>query len=93
MKAVLTCLEPGQFIPVHRAAVDMMLLALEGEGWLVAGEREEAAQPGTIVFVPAGEVRTLKARTRLVALHVASPAPADADHAEVAARLKEGEWR
>lgn len=93
VKAVLTCLEPGQFIPVHRPAVDMMLLVLEGEGRLVAGEREEAAQPGTIIFVPAGEVRGLKAQTRLVALHVVSPPPVDADHAEVNARLKEGEWR
>lgn len=32
MKAVLTCLEPGQFIPVHRPGVDMMLVILEGEG-------------------------------------------------------------
>ena len=28
MKAVLTCLEPGQFIPVHRPGVDMRLIAL-----------------------------------------------------------------
>ena len=39
IKAVLTCLEPGQFIPVHRPGVDMLLLVLEGEGQLVAGDR------------------------------------------------------
>ena len=93
IKAVLTCLEPGQFIPVHRPGVDMLLLVLEGEGQLVAGDREEAAGPGTIAFAPAGEARGLRAGTRLVALHVVSPPPTEADHVEVAARLKQGVWK
>lgn len=93
MRAVLTCLEPGQYIPVHRPGVDMLLLVLEGEGRLVAGDREDAARPGTAIFAPAGEARGLKAQTRIVALHVVSPPPTDADHVEVAARLKQGEWR
>ena len=93
MKAVLTCFEPGQFIPVHRPGVDMLLLVLEGEGRVVAGEREEAARPGTTIFVPAGEARGLKADTRIVALHVVSPPPTDADHAEVGACLKQGNWK
>ena len=83
----------GQFIPVHRPRVDMLLLVLEGEGQLVAGDREEVAGPGTTVFVPAGEARGLKAVTRLVALHVVSPPPTEADHVEVAARLKQGAWK
>ncbi len=93
MKAVLTCLEPGQFIPVHRPGVDMILIVLEGGGRVVAGDREESAQPGTMVFVPAGEERGLRADTRLVALHVVSPPPTESDHVEVAARLKEGSWK
>ncbi|SRR5579883_279268 len=93
MKAVLTCFEPGQFIPVHRPGVDMVLVVLEGEGRLVAGEREEPARPGTVLFVPAGEARGVKAETRIVALHVVSPPPGEADHTEVAARLKQGTWR
>ena len=93
VKAVLTCLEPGQFIPVHRPGVDMLLVVLEGEGRIVAGDQEEPAQPGTVVFVPAGEARGLKAESRLVALHVVSPPPTDADHVEVAARLKQGSWK
>lgn len=71
----------------------MVLLVLEGEGRVVAGEQEEAAHPGATVFVPAGEMRGLKAQTRMVALHVVSPPPTEADHMEVAARLKQGEWR
>lgn len=93
MKAVLTCFEPGQFIPVHRPGVDMLLLVLEGEGRLVAGDREEPARPGTVIFVPAGEARGLQAGTRMVALHVVSPPPTEADHTEVAARLKQGNWK
>lgn len=93
MKAVLTCFEAGQFIPVHRPGVDMLLVVLEGEGRLVAGDKEEDARPGTVIFVPAGEARGVKAASRMVALHVVSPPPAERDHAEVAARLKQGEWR
>jgi len=93
MKVVLTCLEPGQFIPVHRPGVDMLLVVLEGEGRLVTGDREETAGPGTTIFAPAGEARGLKAGTRLVALHVVSPPPTEADHVEVAARLQQGDWK
>jgi len=93
MKAVLTCLEPGQFIPVHRPSVDMLLIVLEGEGQLIAGDQQEAAGPGTVVFVPAGEARGVKAATSLVALHVVSPPPTEKDHIEVMARLKQGEWQ
>ncbi|MCC6391125.1 MAG: cupin domain-containing protein [Bryobacterales bacterium] len=93
MKALLTCLEPGQFIPVHRPGVDMLLVVLEGEGRVVAGDQEEAAGPGTTVFVPAGETRGLRADSRLIAMHVVSPPPTEADHVEVAARLKQGTWK
>jgi|ERR1039457_3316880 quercetin dioxygenase-like cupin family protein len=93
MKVVLTCLEPGQFIPVHRPSVDMLLIVLEGEGQLIAGDQQEAAGPGTVVFVPAGEARGVKAATRLVALHAVSPPPTEKDHVEVMARLKQGEWQ
>lgn len=93
IKAVLTCLEPGQFIPVHRPGVDMALIVLEGEGEMVAGEAREAVHAGSLVFVPAGEARGVKAETRLVALHVVGPPPTEKDHTEVMARLKQGRWQ
>ena len=93
MKAVLTCLEPGQFIPVHRPGVDMVLIVLEGEGQTVAGDTQEAIHAGAVVFVPAGEARGVKAETRLVALHVVSPPPTEKDHFEVMAKLKQGKWQ
>jgi len=92
MKAVLTCLEPGQFIPVHRPGVDMMLVILEGEGQSVAGDVKQAVRPGTVIFVPAGEARGVKAESRLVALHVVSPPPNEKDHAEMMAKLTQGNW-
>ena len=92
MKAVLTCLEPGQFIPVHHPGVDMLLIVLEGQGEVVAGDRRETAGPGTVIFAPAGEARGVRAETRLIALHVVSPPPTEKDHVEVMARLKEGKW-
>jgi quercetin dioxygenase-like cupin family protein len=93
MKAVLTCLEPGQFIPVHRPGVDMALVVLEGEGQVVAGDVREAVRPGAVIFVPAGESRGVKADSRLVALHVVSPPPTERDHLEVMAKLQQGSWQ
>lgn len=79
VKAVLTCFEPGQFIPVHSPGVDMTLVVLEGEG--------------TIVMVSAGSARGVRARSRLVAVHLVSPPPTEVDHAEVQAKLRHGSWR
>lgn len=92
VKVVLACFEPGQFIPVHRPGVDLTLIILEGNGLLVAGERAEAVGPGAIAFVPAGEARGLKAETRLVALHVVTPPPTEADQVEVGLKLQNGLW-
>lgn len=93
IKVILVCLEPGQFIPVHRPKVDMALVVLEGEGMIVAGDQEEPVRPGAVAFVPAGEDRGLKAQTRLLALHVVAPPPTQADHAGVMVGLAKGEWR
>ncbi len=93
VKVILACLEPGQFIPVHRPGVDITIVGLEGEGLLVAGEHEGRIHPGTVAFVPAGEARGLRAETRLVVLNVVTPAPTDADHVDVLAKLKQGAWR
>jgi len=93
MKAVLTCREPGQFIPVHRPGVDMMLIVLEGNGQVVAEDTQEAVHSGAVIFVPAGEARGVRAETRLVALHVVGPPPTEKDHFEVMAKLKDGKWQ
>jgi quercetin dioxygenase-like cupin family protein len=93
VKVLLVCCEPGQFIPVHQPGVDLTLAILEGEGRLVAGAQEEPVQAGAVAFIPAGEARGLKADSRLVALHVVTPPPTEADHAGVAEKLKRGVWK
>lgn len=92
VKVILACFEPGQFIPVHQPGVDLTLVILQGEGMLIAGEREERIGVGAIAFIPAGEARGLKAESRIVALHVVSPPPTDADHVEVMSKLQQGIW-
>jgi quercetin dioxygenase-like cupin family protein len=91
-KVVLACFEPGQFIPVHSPQVDVMLLVLEGEGTLVAGENKQKVGPGAMAFAAAGEVRGVKAETRMVILHVVSPRPTQLDHVEVMSKLQKGTW-
>ena len=93
VRVILVCLEPGQFIPVHRPNVDMTLLVLEGNGMVAAGNTETEVGPGSVVFVKGGEDRGVKAQTRLVALHVVSPPPGEADHKEVMAGLSRGTWK
>lgn len=92
-KVLLVCFEPDQFIPVHRPGVDLTLVVMEGEGQIVAGEDEQSVGPGAVAFVPAGEARGIKAKTRLVLMHVVTPPPTDEDHAQVMAGLKRGTWR
>jgi quercetin dioxygenase-like cupin family protein len=92
-KVVLTCFEPGQFIPVHSPGIDMALVVLEGEGTVVAGDQEAEVYPGAIVIVPAGAARGIRAASRLIAVHLVSPPPTDGDHAEVQAKLSQGTWR
>lgn len=93
VKVVLTCFEPGQFIPVHSPGVDMALVVLEGDGTVVAGDQESDVSAGSIAIVPAGQARGIKARTRLVAVHLVSPPPTEGDHAQVQTGLRQGSWR
>ena len=93
VRVVLTCFEPDQFIPVHAPGVDMTLIVLEGNGVVVAGQQEQSVGPGAIVVVPAREARGVKATSRMVAVHVVSPPPGDADHSAVQSGLQRGSWR
>ena len=92
-KVMLVCFRPGQFIPVHTPRVDLTFAVLEGEGLVIAGEREEKIGRGAIVFVPAGERRGIKAETELVIVSVVTPPPTDEDHTEVKAKLETSSLR
>lgn len=93
VKVIIASFEPGQFIPVHRPGVDLALTVLEGEGTMVAGSEETELRAGAVAFVEAGEARGILAKTRLVILHVVTPPPTEADHAEVMAGLQRGTWK
>lgn len=92
-RTMLTCFEPGQFIPVHAPGVDLALVILEGTGHLAAGDQEIAFQPGAVACIAAGDARGLVADTRTVAFFVVTPPPTAADHTEVATGLRRGSWR
>lgn len=92
-RVILACFEPGQYIPIHHAGIDLTLVVLEGEGHFVAGDKETTLQPGFVGFVPAGEARGVKANERLVVLHIVTPWPTEEDHAGVIAGFKRGSWR
>jgi len=92
-RVIEACFEPGQFIPAHQPGVDLTLVVLEGTGALIAGDREEKLEPGSMAFIPAGERRGIRADTRLILFHVVTPPPTDADHAQVVAGLKKGAWK
>ena len=87
--------QPGGTPPIaHRhPGQDEEFVILEGEGTIVAGDQEAEVGPGAVVIVPAGSARGVKATTRLLALHIVSPPPTEADHAEVHTKLRQGAWR
>lgn len=66
-KALVVGLEPGQQIPLHPGEAAMYHF-LEGEGLMTVGEETFAIQPGATVLVPAGMLRGMNAKTRVIFL-------------------------
>ena len=89
LRVVLAAFEPGQEIPIHTPGVDLVMSILDGVGEVRAGDQVHSVKAGDVVIVPAGSERGVRARTRLVALHVVSPPPTEADHRRVE---KAGGW-
>ncbi|GAB4366130.1 MAG: hypothetical protein Kow00128_09270 [Deltaproteobacteria bacterium] len=92
MKVIQASFRPGQFIPVHRPDVHVVLYILSGEGEVVAGAERRPLREGDLVVVPRKTARGVKAKTDMVVLHVVSPAPTEADHGDMAARIARGEF-
>jgi quercetin dioxygenase-like cupin family protein len=58
---VLVCLEPGAVVPPHsHEHKDESFDVIAGEGVIVVAEREVQARPGSLVFVPANIVHSLR---------------------------------
>ncbi|NLV10274.1 cupin domain-containing protein [Halomicrobium mukohataei] len=93
-KVVLGYFEPGQFIPVHAPDSDVAITVVSGSGVIRDGETDHAVEPGSVVAVPAGTERGVKADDgeRLAATLVTAPPPTDAEHEPVRRGLQTGQF-
>ncbi|WP_435116411.1 cupin domain-containing protein [Halolamina sp. C58] len=92
-KTVCGYFEPGQFIPVHAPDSDVTVVVQSGHGIVRDGERTHEVDPGSVVTVPAGEERGVKADDeRLEAVLVTAPPPTDAEHDPVRRGIKNDEF-
>lgn len=90
-KTVCGYFEPDQFIPVHAPESDVTIVVQSGEGVVRDGDEEHAVSPGSVVTIPAGQDRGVRADgTRLEAVLVTAPPPTDAEHEPVRRGLKTG---
>ncbi|MEM3863697.1 MAG: DUF2249 domain-containing protein [Metallosphaera sp.] len=87
---ILVFLEPGQYVPVHAPLSDLVFYVIKGEGKATVGDREEEIEEGSIVIVPKGERRGIKAETYMEALHMVIPSPSPQDHEKVMAAAAKG---
>ncbi|MHB1439743.1 MAG: DUF2249 domain-containing protein [Cuniculiplasma sp.] len=86
-KVIITYIRAGQFIPVHSPSTDLIFAVFTGTGTAFAGEKEVPLIPGSILIIPGGEKRGIKAKTDMEALHVVSPVPDESDHRDVIGKL------
>jgi quercetin dioxygenase-like cupin family protein len=94
MKVVCGYFEPGQFIPVHAPASDVMIHIRSGTGVVSERETDHRVSSDDIVVVPAETARGIKADedSRPEALLVTAPPPTDEEHAPVRRGLKNDEF-
>jgi quercetin dioxygenase-like cupin family protein len=92
-KVVCGYFEPGQFIPVHAPDSDVTITVQSGSGVVRAGEQTHEVSPGSVVSVPAGQRRGVRADgERLEAVLVTAPPPTEADHDPVRRGLRRDEF-
>jgi quercetin dioxygenase-like cupin family protein len=92
-KVVCGYFEPGQFIPVHAPDSDVTVVVQSGRGIVRDGEQTHQIAPGSVVTVPAGQNRGVRAEAeRLEAVLVTAPPPSDADHELVRQGIKRDEF-
>jgi quercetin dioxygenase-like cupin family protein len=94
LKVICGYFEPGQFIPVHAPASDLVLTVQSGTGTVRAGDADRSIEPGDVVVVEAETARGIKADddTRLEVLLVTAPPPTDAEHEPVREGLQRGQF-
>lgn len=92
-KTVCGYFEPGQFIPVHAPDSDVTIVVQSGTGIVRDGDDEHEVSAGSVVTVPAGQDRGVRAgNERLEAILVTAPPPTDAEHDPVRRGLQNDEF-
>ncbi|SDR25615.1 cupin domain-containing protein [Natronobacterium texcoconense] len=92
-KTVCGYFEPGQFIPVHSPDSDVTIVVQSGSGIVRDGNEEHDVSPGSLVTIPAGQDRGIRADDeRLEAVLVVAPPPTDAEHDPVRRGLQNDEF-
>lgn len=91
IKTVCGYFEPGQFIPVHAPASDVVIVVQSGTGIVREGDTDHAVEPGSVIVVTADTDRGIRAdpESRLEAVLVASPPPTEAERQSVHDRLQD----
>jgi quercetin dioxygenase-like cupin family protein len=90
-KTVLGYFEPGQFIPVHAPESTLTVVVHEGGGIVRDGDDEHEVEAGSVVVVPAGVERGVRAGNEgIEAALVVSPPPTEADHEKVREGIQKG---
>jgi len=69
---VVICLDDGYEIPPHHEPYDVFFYVVSGKGVFTAGEKRWDAQPGSMIFAPAG-IRGIKCLSRLTVLGIQEP--------------------
>ena len=69
---VVICLDSGYEIPPHDEPYDVFFYVVSGKGVFTAGEKRWDAEPGSMIFAPAG-VRGIKCVEQLTILGIQEP--------------------
>lgn len=67
-KLVLFCMESGQQLSEHTAGMPAIIHVLRGRAQVTLGEQVHQAQPGLLLYLPAGTVHAVTAQENLVFL-------------------------
>ena len=69
---VVICVDSGYEIPPHDEPYDVFFYVVSGKGVFTAGTKQWDAEPGSMIFAPAG-VRGIKCISQLTVLGIQEP--------------------
>ena len=87
---VLVFFKAGQYIPIHAPDSDLIFYVIQGKGTAYVDNKEVEIREGSIIIVPKGVKRGIKAETYMEALHIVIPSPSAEDHEKVMKAAREG---